>query len=155
MATAILLAALSAATAQEVSAPGNDWTATGVIFTPDMMQAQPHVQKLSPKVDWTPDYQDIRRLEEGLVPYLLESGAPHAEDIARDLNRYIRQYFGYTRNGQKWILTYAICDRLSGDLGSLWRELVVRIADGGWCVFSVEYNVDDSSFAELYINGPG
>jgi hypothetical protein len=124
---------------------------TGVIFSEKIS----HLNKLcnSPETCWTPNSTDIATLEKNILRHLLLSREHGANEISKNLATYKRKYFGYIKNGDRWILVVGICSKYWRPNGSIFQTLKRPMTDMGTCFFEVEYNADTSQFEELYIDG--
>lgn len=136
---------------------------TGVIFTAEQAQHEDRWLGLSAEPDfrsyWTPTIDDVAQIETKLKAYLEASPEREGPRIAAALDRYRRQYVGYSNDRGKSILVNAFCDEyvktdLKGD-DRLWREQVVLVFDGGSCFFRVHYGLSPARFERLWINGEG
>ena len=100
---------------------------------------------------WTPSEEHIFTLEEKLPEYLSQNAylfnrQPPAWER---LDEYQRQYIGLQRGGKQIIYGNYFCDNLGID----WRQKLVIVEDGGDCFFLIEYDLEDSSFILLMVNG--
>lgn len=90
---------------------------------------------------WTPELEDIYTLEENFIVY---------NDTSlnfTELRKYFRQYVGYINiSGEQTIwVNFVALDDLRDQL----LELPLGIQDADTLVFSINYNVQDSSFYDL------
>lgn len=99
---------------------------------------------------WTPNAEDIAQLEANLPAFLEANAEQFNRDIVAELPDYIRQYLGYTVEGQRLIYVNAVC----GHGGNYdWRNELIGVEDGGDCYFQVVYNFETGEFSELIVNG--
>jgi len=125
---------------------------TGVIFSEKQVERSADLNRMigvTPPF-WTPSTDEIARLEVQLKPYLEGVATRKAKVIAAKLGRYKRQYLGYTDAGKKWIFVNSFC-RWKED--GFWRDTMIIVNDGGTCYFRVRYDVSNSRFEQLEING--
>lgn len=127
---------------------------TGVIFSAQQLERSADFYRkggITPPY-WTPSFEDIARLERQLKPYLAGEPTPQAKQIGTKPGK--RQYLGYTNDGRRWIFVNSLCEWLTKDRP--WREdfIIIIVFDGGSCFFTVRYDLSNSQFDELRINGP-
>ena len=125
---------------------------TGVIFSAQQLERSADFYRkgeITPP-HWTPSFEDIARLERQLKLYLAGEPTPQAKAIGTKPGK--RQYLGYTNDGRRWIFVNSLCEWLTKDRP--WRENFIIVFDGGSCFFTVRYDLSNSQFDELRINGP-
>jgi hypothetical protein len=100
---------------------------------------------------WSPSTDDIFKLEVGLAEYLEQNSSffYHQPPVWERLDEYQRQYIGIEREGKRIIYGNFFCDNLGWD----WASKLVFVLDGGECYFQIEYDVEDSVFIKLRVNG--
>ena len=102
---------------------------------------------------WTPTLGDVLALESKLPGYLRRNDEnPGKEPLWKRVPGYRRQYLGLTSHGQRVVYANFFCRVPSVRAGD-WRSVAVRVADGGDCYFSVQYDVKRGTFRDLVING--
>jgi hypothetical protein len=101
---------------------------------------------------WTPNMDDISKLNRKIEIYLQQSKDTVANKVAGNLSDYKMQYIGYTDNGKKWILINAFCGSV-WKANDSWQSNVVIVFDGGPCFFQVRYDVVGSQFERFEVNG--
>jgi hypothetical protein len=121
---------------------------------------------------WTPTLTDVLALEEKLPAYLREHyeslGEPDKSRPKEPLwkrapgsrfrtpplwNRapgYKRQYFGFTRQGERVVFANFFCHATRGDH---WKTDEVGYMDGGDCYFNVRYDPKLGVFYDFIVNG--
>jgi len=127
---------------------------TGVIFSAEQLERSTDDYRalgITPPY-WTPSVADIARLERQLKPYLAGETTSQAKTIDTRPGSHKRQYLGYTNDGRRWIFVNSFCERWTKDRSFL--EDFQIVFDGGPCVFTVRYDVSNSQFEQLRINGP-
>lgn len=85
---------------------------------------------------WRPAVADVEAAEAALT------------DEAGELD-HMRQYAGYTEDGERKIFINGFCDALGVD----WRERPVFVDDGGECFFTAIYNVESGEVERFQFNG--
>lgn len=98
---------------------------------------------------WQPSAAQIQEIEKRLPPFIAERRAKHLSAPPEGIG-YLRQYFGYSRGGKKYIYAnlfpaYAIEDHPS--TGAL-----VVICDGGPAYWGVVYDLEKGSFESPKFN---
>ena len=101
---------------------------------------------------WTPNEEQVLRLEAGLVDFLESEIAP--DDFRYgfwdSLSEYRRQYFGIMfQEDETLIFANYFCDVGYGD----WLKDHIMVIDGGECFFQVLYDPWTDTFLQLRING--
>ena len=124
---------------------------TGVIFRSE--QASREDRWLGFGSYWTPTVDDVARIERRLRVFLETSSDLEAQRIATKLERYIRQYIGYSDGDGKWILVNAFCEGHQTDDDRTWHEHLVLVMGGGSCYFRVRYKLSPPHLEQLWING--
>lgn len=127
--------------------------ATGIIFSEHISEQNELCKR--PNGCWLPQPNDIAAMEKGMAPYLLASKEPSAIEIAKNLDKYKRKYFGFKKSGDNWILVVGLCSQYWRRNGTTFQSVKRPMSDMGRCYFSVEYNVKHRNFVELYIDGEG
>ena len=102
---------------------------------------------------WSPTSEQVRNLEEAL-PRFLQRAWPAGHPPIKNLEKYLRQYFGITRGGKRTILLNAACESYAST-NPKWHERFIFVFDGGSCFFQVEYDPDSLQFRNLNVNGFG
>lgn len=102
---------------------------------------------------WTPDAADIQTLEaniEAFVDANANAFYDPQEPAAVRLPDYARQYFGYERDGQRFIYGSFLCDV---DYVTERPNQWVVVLDGGACFFQFHYDIATQTFFDLMVNG--
>jgi hypothetical protein len=143
--------AVSAAKVKGVRSGQETAVPTGVIFSKVVSERN----KLCslPTTCWSPEPDDIAGLERNLPEYLRKTEDVGAHEISTKLNGYKRKYFGYTKDGQRWISLVGLCSQFWHRTSRNFQTQQRPFTDMGTCYFLLEYNVATGQFAELYIDG--
>jgi hypothetical protein len=104
---------------------------------------------MTEKETWTPDKNEIIKLEARIKAYLKKAAAKRSPNLWSKLATYKRQYVGIMRDGRKLIFSNFFCTAYDMD----WKTKPVAIDDGGDCFFTVLYDSASASFSALQING--
>ncbi|MCQ3930670.1 MAG: hypothetical protein DPW16_09430 [Chloroflexi bacterium] len=130
---------------------GQDFEA--MVFNTEAQQFGDYTIFPNPTGYWTPSESDIQTLEAHIEVFLTE----HIEDIYQHqlpveawLPDYARQYFGFERDGERYIYGNFLCDR---DLLLDYPNQLVMVEDGGDCFFQFHYNPATQEFSNLMVNG--
>jgi hypothetical protein len=99
---------------------------------------------------WTPDKDDVRKLEEKIEFHLRKVSDKRSPALWIKLAEYKRQYAGVVENGRRKIYANFFCN---GAKITDWKMRPVVVEDGGDCFFQIKYDVDAGTFSDLYING--
>lgn len=124
---------------------------TGVIFSEEVSERAKLCSR--PRTCWLPKPDDIASLESKLPAYLSNAEEVGAHEISTNLNQYKRKYFGYTKEGERWISLVGLCSKFWRRTSRNFRTQQRPFTDMGICYFLVEYNLSKGQFAELYIDG--
>jgi hypothetical protein len=84
---------------------------------------------------WTPTLADVTAAESAIAES--EGALDH-----------LRQYAGFTEDGDRKILVNGFCSAEAN-----WQAEIVFVLDGGECYFSAVYNVDTSELENFAFNG--
>jgi hypothetical protein len=98
---------------------------------------------------WTPNKDDVLKLEEKIEAYLKKAAAKRSPNLWSKLAQYKRQYIGIMRNNRRVIYANFFCDSFDKD----WKTKPVMVDDGGDCFFRVIYEPVSAAFSDLQING--
>src|ERR1700747_3073582 len=127
---------------------------TGAILSASQAEkatlARPMIEASPPF--WTPSTDDVAQLERALPSYIRSANIPSAGKIFTSIRNYRRQYIGYTKDGEKWILVNGFCDEYWRKRDS-WHHNIVFVFDGGACFCRARYNASKAHFDGLEING--
>ncbi len=104
---------------------------------------------MTEKETWTPDKNEIIKLEARIKSYLKKAAAKRSPNLWSKLATYKRQYVGVVRNGRRMIFINFFCQSFDID----WKTTPVAVDDGGDCYFTVLYDSASATFSELRING--
>jgi hypothetical protein len=151
---ALLMSATVFAEGPKVNAersPQETTVKTGVIFS----EAVSERNGLCPRLArcWLPTPVDAADLEEKMPAYLRTAQEPGAVEISGKLQAYKRKYFGYTKEGERWISVVGLCARYWHRNSGTFQTGQRPMTDMGTCYFSVQYNVAKGRFVDLYIDG--
>jgi hypothetical protein len=124
---------------------------TGVIFSEKASERNGLCSR--PSTCWLPSAADVAALEKGLSSYLLTADAPSAKRISKNLPAYGRKYFGYKKDGDRWIVMIGLCARFWHPSNKGFESLRPPGTDLEECYFSASYNVDKGKFEDLYVDG--
>ena len=124
---------------------------TGIIFSEEAAERNKLCSR--PTTCWLPKPNDIAGLESNLPAYLRTAEVGRAHEISAQLNGYKRKYFGYTKNGERWIALVGLCSQFWIKTSRNFRAQQRPFTDMGTCYFLVDYNVENGQFNELYIDG--
>jgi hypothetical protein len=123
---------------------------------------------------WTPSSADVKQAESGLPAYLqaaIEDPAiastyarkdnGHSayltreyQSILENLHKYRRQYIGIVVDGTKRVFINCFPGPESGvDHHPYWTHSFVRVDDGGYWYWSIQYDTESHGFLELRSNG--
>jgi len=108
-----------------------------------------------PAMFWTPDINDVLKMERELPAFLrravkkVEGAAAKPEPLWKRAPAYQRQYFGMVEKGHWIVYGNFFCDAHGKD----WRSQPVLVKDGGDCYFQVRYDPKTSRFFGLSVNG--
>ena len=83
---------------------------------------------------WAPSNRDIAALERALAVYVARS-APGGLALAE----YHRQYFGFTRDGDRRVYVVGFCD--DDPAARNWRHEFVPLGEAQLCHFEAEYDL--------------
>jgi hypothetical protein len=135
------------AAATAAPASGENWA---ILAPEDVPQ---YWQRIHGQVDglWIPSETDIQALESALPTYLQENADLFYRDppVWERLDEYKRQYFGYNRDGKRFIYGNFFCH----DMGIDYKTILVEVEDGGECYFQFKYDADSGEFFDLMVNG--
>ena len=92
---------------------------------------------------WTPKRNDILAMETQLSARVLGEYS----QLATDLVRYRRQYFGITRGGSRKVYVVGFCGVVDRD----WSREFVSTADSGDCHFEGEYDVASGRLSYFWV----
>ena len=102
---------------------------------------------------WTPSAEQVQDLERAL-PGFLERAWPEGQPPIENLEAYLRQYFGISRDGRRIIFLNAACASYAST-NPKWRDSFIFVFDGGSCFFQLEYEPSTKQFRNLSVNGFG
>ncbi|WP_426177930.1 hypothetical protein [Massilia sp. TWR1-2-2] len=153
----VALFVLTSATSAKADAnldpsPGYLKTETGAIFS---AAASAHSGICAVDHCWTPSVDDINRLERDLLPFLASSTAYGSTEIRKNIVQYKRKYFGFTRKGTKFILVSGLCEKYWRPASKKFLSPQRPMTDMGSCFFSLDYDVKERRFSDLYVDGEG
>ncbi len=97
---------------------------------------------------WTPSEDNIRQLEDNLPAYLSQQASLFSSSSGQ-LEDYKRQYIGIERTGRQIIFGNFFCSYQRFE----WQTNLLFVEDGGDCFFQVEYDVANSAFIGIWVNG--
>jgi len=103
---------------------------------------------------WTPTPEQVAKAETRISTFIHSSSSPQASEIRRKLNRFRRQYVGYTIDGEKRIL----CSFLPGvregrDPFVGLRRSFIKVYDGGPSFWQIEYRVEKDECDNFQVDG--
>ena len=100
---------------------------------------------------WTPTEGDVLLLEENLPAFLQENSRSFRREppVWEQLDSYKRQYAGLVIHGRKIIYGNFFCS----DPGTDWKKEWIFVMDGGDCFFQLQFDMADSTFRGLMVNG--
>jgi hypothetical protein len=100
---------------------------------------------------WTPTAGDIRLLEENLASFLQANATSFRREppVWERLENYKRQYAGLVMNGKRVIYGNFFCSEPEPG----WKEEWLFVMDGGDCFFQLQFDVANSTFSGLTVNG--
>ncbi|WP_417356361.1 hypothetical protein [Flavobacterium sp.] len=116
-------------------------------------------KELLPEKRFTPTQENIIEAELALhtklekLNYLLthQSDSPV---IHKNLNKYLRQYFGYIdENGNRILIINCFWKNIDKMAKKLWLKDRITVADGGSFYWNVKYNLDTGELFDLKVNG--
>ena len=115
----------------------------GAIVPAEEAERHPYLAKHY-KQFWTPTTNDIAKAEAKLAAFIESSTDKHAAEIRKKLNRFRRQYVGYTRDGERRVL----CSFLPGlkdgeDPFAGLRRSFIKVYDGGPSFWEIHYRVEN------------
>jgi hypothetical protein len=131
----------------------------GVIFSADEAAGQRLEAIISADTAgfWSPNADDVARMEAQLLPVLLTDarlragiGIRRVRPLEEALPAYTRQYFGYlTADEEAVIYASFFCDIPIAELTSHW----LHVYDGGDCFFQIQYTIATGQYFDLRVNG--
>jgi hypothetical protein len=124
---------------------------TGVIFSERVSEKNELCRR--PINCWVPKLIDVANLEKKLPHYLYTADEPIAKNISTNLRAYKRKYFGYMKEGHRWIVVIGICSTRWNRNSTAFQSVKPPSTDMEECYFAVDYNVATGEFKELYIDG--
>lgn len=124
---------------------------TGVIFSEAVSERAKLCSR--PLTCWSPKAGDVEGLEGELARHLRSTEVAGSQSIATNLNGYKRKYFGYRKDGQRWISVVGLCSKYWHKNSPKFATQKRPFTDMGTCYFLVEYNVEKRQFVDLYIDG--
>jgi len=95
---------------------------------------------------FTPSEEEVMKLEAALPAYLEQVGEG---DLAARLPEYMRQYVGFSFDGERVLYANFFCNAHEID----WQKQAVFVLDGGDCYFQVQFDPKEGQFLYLQING--
>jgi hypothetical protein len=135
----------------EVTRPDAIEANHGVIFSPDVSLRVGVCKKRSEC--WQPDRHAVQKMEAALPPYLETIRSASSILVLKNLDAYMRKYYGVWKNGRPYIVVNGICSKY-------WKPNIKSFAsparlgtDLGECYFMVDYDVRRHTFQDLYIDG--
>ncbi len=112
---------------------------------------------------WAPDENVINEFEEKLIPYIYNFKSREGdvtycnedslEFVKKNINRYKRQYIGKLIDGRKVLFCNFLLIDEEDDYLSDWKTNYHMIFDGGPRYFHVNYDVENKTFSDFFING--
>jgi len=103
---------------------------------------------------WTATPEQVAKAEGRISAFIKSSSSSQAPEIRRKLNRFRRQYVGYTTDGEKRIL----CSFLPGvregrDPFVGLRRSFIKVYDGGPSFWQIEYRVEKDECDHFNVDG--
>lgn len=102
------------------------------------------VKERTGDVYWTPTRDVIRQMEGRLNAYV-QAELP---EVAPHLSSYKRQYFGFERQNNRFILIVGFCEPLNID----WRRELVALPDAPGCYLEAQYDVANDVLLYAWTN---
>jgi hypothetical protein len=103
---------------------------------------------------WTPTPEEVGKAEARISAFMASCSGPQASEIRRKLNRFRRQYVGYTTDGEKRMLcSFLPGVREGGDpfVGLRWS--FIKVYDGGPSFWQIEYRVERDECDNFHVDG--
>ena len=143
---ALFLLLLSTGSISVPAAASSVGDSQGVIFSAEQIKNQKFINVPGPY--WTPSKEQVDKLEKKLPAYLKNQSNTNSKALEIDLQKYKRQYFGYSLSGNKVIYVNAFCDYFD-----YWKTTFVFVFDGGQCFFQATYDPESDKFVSFGVNG--
>jgi len=103
---------------------------------------------------WTPTPEQVARAETRISAFIGNSSGPQVSEIRRKLNRFRRQYVGYTTDGEKCMLcSFLPGVREGGDPFAGLRRSFIKVYDGGPSFWQIEYRVEKDECDNFHVDG--
>lgn len=96
-----------------------------------------------------PTEDEITEAEASLVAYLQTMSMAQETGLLESVGNHERQYFGYETTNGRLLIVNGFCDRLGYDPATE----VIAVEDGGSCFWQGRYNLDNSTWESVSING--